>query len=268
MFRLSISNIGWKQENDEAVYSLMQKIGFSGLEIAPTRIFPTNPYEQNIQAVQAWVRDLWDMYKLTISSMQSIWYGKSEKIFGSELERQELIFYTKKAIDFAEAIGCKNIVFGCPKNRAIPEQLSGKDSNNIAVNFFHDIGEYAREHSTIIGMEANPVIYGTNYINTTEEAIDLIKRVNSEGFKLNLDIGTMIYNNEDLSVLDDNVSLINHVHISEPNLASVERHSLHSELSKLLSRNGYEKYISIEAKSTEDLGVLENEMLYVKEIFS
>ncbi len=197
--------------------------------------------------------------------MQSIWYGKSEKIFGSELERQELLFYTKKAIDFAEAIGCKNLVFGCPKNRAVSKQMS---DDNIAVNFFHDIGEYARTHGTIIGMEANPVIYGTNYINTTKEAIDLIKRVNSEGFKLNLDVGTMIYNNENLSVLDNNVNLINHVHISEPNLVPVERRSLHSDLSELLSRNGYKKYISIEAKSTEDLGVVENEMLYVKEIFS
>lgn len=37
--KLSISNIGWDAEQDEAVYRLMGAYGFSGLEIAPTRIF-------------------------------------------------------------------------------------------------------------------------------------------------------------------------------------------------------------------------------------
>ena len=43
--KLSVSNIGWKMEEDEYVYSLMKKYGYSGLEIAPTRIFPEAPYD-------------------------------------------------------------------------------------------------------------------------------------------------------------------------------------------------------------------------------
>lgn len=54
-------------------------------------------------------------------SMQSIWYGRTEKLFGTEEERNLLLDYTKSAVDFAAAIGCKNLVFGCPKNRCIPE---------------------------------------------------------------------------------------------------------------------------------------------------
>ena len=41
----SISNIGWTAENDELVYSIMAESSFAGLEIAPTRIFPENPYD-------------------------------------------------------------------------------------------------------------------------------------------------------------------------------------------------------------------------------
>ena len=47
---LSISNIAWADENDNCVYSLMQKYGYTGLEIAPTRIFPENPYSNLIEA--------------------------------------------------------------------------------------------------------------------------------------------------------------------------------------------------------------------------
>ena len=38
--KLSISNIGWEKKDDKAVYQFMKKYGFTGLEIAPTRIFP------------------------------------------------------------------------------------------------------------------------------------------------------------------------------------------------------------------------------------
>ena len=43
--KLSISNIGWLSKQDSRVYEMMKKYGFSGLEIAPTRIFPENPYD-------------------------------------------------------------------------------------------------------------------------------------------------------------------------------------------------------------------------------
>ncbi len=42
--KLSISNIGWQPEDDRHVYDLMMRYGYSGLEIAPTRIFPEAPY--------------------------------------------------------------------------------------------------------------------------------------------------------------------------------------------------------------------------------
>ena len=38
--------------------------------------------------------------------MQSIWFGRQERLFGSEEEREILIDYTKKAVDFAVAIQC------------------------------------------------------------------------------------------------------------------------------------------------------------------
>ena len=40
--KLAISNIAWHKSDDEAVYTAMQQAGFTGLEIAPTRIFPRN----------------------------------------------------------------------------------------------------------------------------------------------------------------------------------------------------------------------------------
>lgn len=260
--KLSISNIAWAAEQDEAVYSLMQKYGFGGLEIAPTRIFPDAPYE-NIAEAKQWCKDLQEDYGFVVLSMQSIWFGRSERVFGSDEERKALIEYTKKAIDFAAAIGCGNLVFGCPKNRIKPENAD----NAAAIEFFRQIGEYAAQKGTVVAMEANPTIYGTNYINTTQEAFALIDEVASANFKLNLDVGTMIYNQEAVSGLAGKAEYINHVHISEPNLVLIEKRKLHQELADWLREVKYEGFVSVEMGRQDNLTDIENVLCYVKEIF-
>ena len=258
---LSISNIGWNSSDDASVYMLMKKFNYSGLEIAPTRIFPEAPYDQ-LEEAKAWSIKLKKQHGFSVSSMQSIWFGRQENIFGSAEERNRLLHYTKQAIDFAKVIECRNLVFGCPRNRYMPE---GVDSGT-AIDFFRELGDYAAENGTVIGMEANPTIYNTNYINDTASALELVKQVNSKGFLLNLDVGTMIQNEEDVSELESNVYLINHVHISEPGLKPIAERGLHKKLLKLLQSEEYGGYISIEMEKMEDVAILEQVMLYLKRV--
>lgn len=264
--KLSISNIAWTAENDEQIYQFMRYYGYDGLEIAPTRIFPIHPYI-HIEEASAWSEKIRMQYGFTISSMQSIWYGKTEKIFKADDERNKLIQYTKQAVDFAEAIGCNNLVFGCPKNRVISDELSLTQTEKVSFDFFRSIGDYAYRRNTFIGMEANPPIYQTNFINDTSSALELIKRVNSSGFRLNLDVGTMIQNEESVRELAENVKLINHVHISEPGLKKIEKRQLHREIAALLKSNDYKGFISIEMGKQENISEIESIMAYVREIF-
>lgn len=259
--QLAISNIAWNAEQNENVYALMQKYNFSGLEIAPTKIFARNPFDK-LDEAKIWSQKLKACYGFAIPSMQSIWFGKTEKLFGSNAEREVLLDYTKKAIDFASVIGCKNLVFGCPKNRVKTENFSME----IAIDFFKKIGDYALTKNTCIGMEANPTIYGTDFINTTAEAIDLICQIGSDGLKLNLDVGAIISNKENLSVLMRHENLINHVHISEPNLVPIEKRELHKEIFDFLKKANYVGFVSIEMASAEDAGVIERAMKYLESI--
>ena len=66
--------------------------------------------------------------------------------------------------------------------------------------------------------------------------------MDSDGFRLNLDFGTIVYNQEKLDVLYDNVGLINHVHISEPGLELIEKREVHNELAKVLKKYNYKKF--------------------------
>lgn len=262
MFKLAVSNIGWSAEQDDCVYNMMERQGYCGLEIAPTRIFPTAPYDRGTDA-EVWSEELKKDHGFMIPSMQSIWFGRQENIFGSAEERQILLDYTKKAVDFAKIIKCKNLVFGCPRNRNMPE---GADPET-GVRFLKEIADYAYERGTVIGMEANPPIYYTNYINDTLSALALIEKVGSEGLRLNLDVGTMIQNGESISELTGKTYLVSHVHISEPGLKPVEERALHRELREVLEEEGYQGFVSIEMGKTDDIRVLEDKMQYIRSIF-
>ena len=244
------------------MYQFLKDVGYQGLEIAPTRVFPENPYDK-LQQAKEWADDLKKKFGLVVPSMQSIWYGHQEKIFETREDRQILIDYTKKAIDFAETIGCKNLVFGNPKNRDTND-VAGNYST--AIDFFHEIGDYALEHNTIIAIEPNPTIYNTRFLNYTEQAVEMAYKCGSDGVKINVDLGTIIYNEEELKYLKQVPEFINHVHISEPGLKQIDKRLLHKELFSILHSIGYNKYVSIEMGCQQEIEQVKSIMKYIKEI--
>ena len=258
----SISNIAWGAEHDVEMYQFLKETGYNGLEIAPTRVFPEAPYD-HLSEAKDWAQELKEKYDLVIPSMQSIWYGHQEKIFGTKEERKILIDYTKKAIDFAEVIGCGNLVFGNPKNRDT-EDVAG--NYPTAIEFFREIGDYALEHNTVIAIVANPVIYNTHFLNRTEQAVEMAYKSSSEGVKVNVDLGTIIYDEEDINYLKQVPEYINHVHISEPGLVLIEKRELHNSLFKLLKVMGYERFVSIEMGNKGDLDAVKGIVKYIHAI--
>jgi len=259
--KVTISNIAWQPENDAEMYAFLNEKKCTGIEIAPTRIFPENPYS-DLKEVANFRDELQSDFGLQVVSMQSICYGRNEAIFSSDSERNSLLEYIKQAIDFASILGCKNLVFGSPKNRNI-----NSNQEDIALAYFSEIGKYAAQQNTVFAFEPNPVIYGTNFINTTNQALNFVKACNVDGLKVNFDLGTVIYNEENLSVLEDNLKWINHIHISEPYLKEIQKRSLHKELASILRKEKYANYISIEMKGGSELEKIKDIIEYTQDVF-
>ncbi len=258
--KFSISNIAWDKSDDFAMYSFLQKNGIDGIEIAPSRLFE-NPYE-NLEQAQLYAQMLKNRFGLEISSMQSIWFGKTENIFDSK-QAEYLLDYTKKAMDFADAMGIKNMVFGCPKNRNMP---LGSTEDDV-VGFFRQLGEYAQMRNTVLALEANPVIYNTNFLNYTKDTFEFCKKIDSPGVKVNVDFGTILYNNENPYLIKTYKNLVNHIHLSVPHLEYVEKHKQHETLKKVLDKIDYDGYLSIEMKNQNDINKVQKAVLYLKENF-
>ncbi|HEJ2468556.1 TPA: sugar phosphate isomerase/epimerase [Vibrio cholerae] len=259
--KLSASNIAWTEADDEVVLSKLIASGLVGIEIAPTRLVPFEPYKNKEIAVNKaeYIKEQWD---LDICSMQSLWFGIENQIFASKDDRDFLYGYTCSAIDFAVGINCKHLVFGNPRNRV----MGNKRHNDIALEFFNKCADYAFSQGVVIGIEANPSVYGTDFLNTTYEAIDFVKCVDSSGFKLNLDIGTMILNGEDVNMLERHFELIKHIHISEPYLAPINIRKEHQLIKAMLRYFDYKGYVSIEMKNS-GIDTLFKSIEYVSDVF-
>ncbi len=255
--KLAVSNIGFAKEDEPEIYEFLKSLNFTGLEIAPTRVFETTPYDFNNE-FNVFCNNIKQQYNLQVCSMQSIWYGVTQNIFGTKDDVDFLIQYTKKAIDFASAGGCKNLVFGCPKNRNMPSEAS----INAADDFFWQISQYAHEKGCVIALEPNPTIYATNFINTTKQAFDYKKKIDSPGLMVNVDLGTIINNGETFDDVKNNIEYVSHIHISEPYLKPIEKRNIHKEI-KMLNFNGY---TSIEMGKTDDIKCFKECAKYISEL--
>jgi len=244
---LSASNIAWTGEEDESVYDHLHNLGFSGIEVAPTRMVEPPAYTPgNIARAAAQSVDLRVRRGLRICSVQSLWFGLTEAMFGSEEERTYLLNYTRRALDFAAAISAPHVVFGNPRNR----RMQSKSDWQTGVYFFSACAEYAANRNVVIGLEANPASYGTNYLTTTREVFDLVGELNSAYLRANLDLGTILENSELLADIIPYVPLISHVHISEPHLVPVRERPEHRQLNELLRHAGYVGWISLEMRNS------------------
>lgn len=272
--KFSACNIAWKEEQDDEMYHFLEESGFSGVEIAPTRIFPSTPYSK-LDEARKWREDLASEYHLAVPSIQSIWYGQKGNLFLAS-DREQLIQYTDQAAGFAQAVGASNMVFGNPAARRVPLEMNPEDADAAAVSFFRRIGESAINHGTIVAIEPTPVIYGTNFLNRVGDTIAFLRRVNHPGVRMNLDIGTIIYNDSDRAdvseqagqVLREAIPFANHVHISEPGLDPIQPHPIHRLLLQLLKEYGYDGYVSIEMGRTGNLADIKTAVKYLLTVYA
>ena len=264
-WNLSASNIGWAKEDDVAVYAAMQAAGFTGLELAPTRIFPAPPYE-HLNGAALFGGYLKNRWGFAVPSIQSIWYGQTGSIFNAA-DHEELLNYTAEAFAFAHALHCPSLVFGCPKNRTLPAGRE-QDPETLAVGeaFLDKAGTLAARWGVRLALEPNAPEY-TNYLNTAGEVLALLKKLGNPGLALNFDLGAVLSAGDRVEDFANDMHWVSHVHISEPGLAVIQKRPEHRALALLLGAVGYKGFVSIEMGRT-DLAAVNNVLAYISEVFA
>ena len=253
----AVSNIAWPPQQRYQAYRVLEQHGYSGLEIAPGLLFAEEPdvFSPGEQAIERIRSDLTE-YGLHFVSMQSLLFGvENAELFGQAAALDRFEIGMRRAITLAGQLGIPNLVFGSPKQRVIPSDLSRAEAERHAIEVFCRLGDDALRAGTVISLETNPVAYGTNFLTKTVETVSFVQRIGHPAIKLNLDIGAMEMNSEPATdaVLWDNAHLISHVHVSTPNLAPAPRDlSRTTTILRQLRRKDYARAVSIEMLAPEN----------------
>ncbi|WP_083771108.1 sugar phosphate isomerase/epimerase family protein [Brachyspira murdochii] len=220
MMKLCISALAWNIKNKDKVYNFLSKKGIKFIEIVPFKISKLGLYDEYNNYIK--LKREWENFGLQAVSMQSLHFGLSNcSLFNSEIERKKLYEYTLKSIEIASTCGIEHIVFGSPKLRVIPYNMPYDKANDIALEFFTKLNDDAIKYNVVIGLEPNSKEYGTNFLTNTKDTFDFIKKINLKNIKINLDLSTIILENENISQSIDLVNSLNysfHCHISIPYL--------------------------------------------------
>ncbi|NNC36698.1 MAG: sugar phosphate isomerase/epimerase [Hyphomonadaceae bacterium] len=252
-----MSNIAWHPHDRFAAYELLACAGVTGLEIAPKLFLPemedrAKPSDKMVERAKAELLS----FGLELVSMQSLLYGETDvSLFEDASSRARLHEAMVRKINLAGRLGIGNLVFGSPKQRARPEAMGPKEAQDIAQTFFFDLAEHAVSEGTVVTIEPNPIAYGTNFLNSFNEAADFVRIVEHPSLLLTLDLGAMYMNNDFENIEEavvHNARYIHHVHISEPMLAPAPaRIGDATQVLKALDKIVYKGPISIEMKPPE-----------------
>ena len=221
--KLLVSELAWLEKDESYMRSYLQSNGINNIESVPSRNF------NHVNSTY---------------SIQSLLYGNSIQIFKEQLTFKNII---KNLCEKFHKFNTEIFIFGSPKNR----NFNGEDSHNL----FKEIGDICSRYNIIFCIENNSRKYDCNWLNTARETIDFVKKLNHKNIGVNLDIGNMIMENENMQFSEDDVKYIKHIQISFPYLSDWDTtyESYISENIKSIMKTGYNKKISLEVKHSKEI---------------
>ncbi len=252
--KLAMSNIAWLPAERLEAYAILAEAGITGLEIAPGLFFhaAADPFVPEASVAKAALAEAADA-GLSLVSMQSLLFGVTGAgLFDGPEARAAFITGMTRAIRLAGRLGIPNLVFGSPAQRRVPSGMAMSHALHEGAAVFRELGDLAAAEGTRITIEANPAAYGTNFCNTLDEAEAFAALVDHPAVALILDLGAMHMNGHFANVparLPALTPRLNHVHVSEPDLAPAPADAAAlAPVLQGLRASGYAKAVSIEMK--------------------
>lgn len=245
--RFSICNEIFQGWDLERIFEYASRLGYDGVEIAPFTLC-SDVRKVNTEERRK-IREAASSHNLQIPGIH--WALVTPKglhiTHPKESVRRFTQEYLCELVKFNSDIGGKVIVFGSPQQRNILNGVSEERAWNLASTFFHNCSKFAEDYDITIAIE--PLArHLTNFINTSEEALKLIKEVNHPNFKLILDVYSMTDEEKPIEeIIRGAGSYLVHFHVNDdnergPGFGGANYHSVVGALKEI----GYKGFVSVE----------------------
>jgi len=151
-------------------------------------------------------------------------------------------------IDLCAELGGKVMVIGSPKQRCIVEGQTKNDAWKRAVDLFSAVVGRASECGVTLCIEPlSP--QETDFINTVEEGLQMVREINHHNFKLHLDVKAMCSEQKPVPDIIRSVQAedIGHFHVNDPNLYGPGMGDVdYRPIAEAIQDIGWDKWLSVE----------------------
>lgn len=240
--KYSLSNLSWGETPIQQMLPRIKQVGFHGIEIAPTAIWPEIKSTDILEIKK--MRDLIEGCGLEVSGLQSLLYGHPDYQLFSKNTWPMMRSHLEFMFSLANTLGAEVVVFGSPRNR-IKGQLPKDLANEIAAEFFTTLLPSLKQNNLILTLEPNAPEYGADYLLNYSDVRQLSKLIDSPYILPQIDTGCLWMVAEEPSVAYSSCKP-HHIHISNPNLASVPGESNFKELFEQIRSSDYKGWLVIE----------------------
>lgn len=262
--RIAISNIAWDAAEDEAVAALVNTHGIDAIDVAPGKYFPDPKIASAADIAR--VRDWWSQRGITITGLQALLFGTTGlNLFGSNETQAAMLSHLAAVCRIGGVLGARKLVFGSPKNRD-RSALADQEARELAIAFFHRLGDIASQHGVVVCLEPNPPCYGANFMTNSAETASIVTAVAHPSIRMQLDTGALTINGEDArQAIKEYAALIGHVHASEPDLVTLgDGGTDHAVVAEALGAYLPEQVVTIEmlpAKNESNLFAIDRALI-------
>jgi sugar phosphate isomerase/epimerase len=191
--------------NDSLLYAAgFRLIGETvGKMLSPS--LPEAAFEKNLQQIKQTRCKLY---------LCNVLFPGSIKITGSQVDEQKILGYLDTVFYRARRADIPLIVLGSGGSRRLPEGYDKAQAKREFAALCRKMAMVAKKHNRMLAIESLNSTE-TNFLNTLEEAAEIVKMVNHPNFRLNADIYHMLKENEPPQHIIDARKYIVYVELAE-----------------------------------------------------
>ncbi len=242
---LAISNLAWTSAEDAGILPRLVSWGAQGVEVAPWRLGAWTDLEP--ARLRAY-RTLLAANGLVASSLQAVFYGREDvALLHEEALFNAMCEHMKQVAEIASALDSRRIVFGAPRQRR-RGALEPAAAMALAAERLARLGAIAADAGACLGIEPVPAIYGGDFLETAEEVMELVRRINHPGVRVHLDTACVTLGGGDIgdAIAAAGADLA-HFHLAEPDLGDFTTPRMpHARAFAALAAAGYQGWTAVE----------------------
>lgn len=269
--KLAVSNIALPAHDHAALLPEIAALGFSGLEVAPSRVWSDTWHGLEARAVEAYRRAV-EAAGLTVTGIHSLFFDQPEMtIFGDDATRTRTLEFLVHLSAMCRDLGGRVMVFGSPPARRRGD-LAPDKADVLAVDFFNRFHDATEDHGTVMCLEPlGPA--DTDFCGSMHEILSFREQTQPGALGLQIDARALTAHDEITpGVFARAQDGLVHVHANATDLGELLPGDAidHPAVGRLLAEIGYDGFVSLEQRmvdETDPLGPVARSIAVMKEAY-